>query len=182
MSDVFSFPNPVNDYAARATAGLVVALSVVTIVVNHPIAYAISTLGFALRVAGGPRYSPFGRLAVHVIVPHLIKRTKPVPGPPKRFAQTIGLVVSGAALVTSLTVGGITPQIITGVLIAAALLESALGFCLGCVIFGFLQRRGIIPESVCEACNSVDPVHDAASAAIRTFRRAGNDPSGRLVV
>ena len=182
VSGVLSFPNPVNDYAARATAGLVVALSVVAIVVNHPIVYAIVTIGFALRVAGGPRYSPFGRLAVHVIVPYLIKRTKLVAGPPKRFAQTIGLVVSGAALVTSVTVGGIAPQLITGLLIVAALLESALGFCLGCVIFGFLQRRGVIPESVCEACNSVRPVADPASAAITTFTRPGNDPTGRPIV
>jgi hypothetical protein len=37
----------------------------------------------------------------------------------------------------------------------AALLESALGYCLGCAIFGRLQAIGVIPASVCEACNDV---------------------------
>jgi hypothetical protein len=152
---VLTFPNPVNDYAARSTAGLVVVLAIIAIAVNHPIVYAILAIGFALRVASGPTLSPFGQLSVRVIVPHLIKKTKLVPGPPKRFAQTIGLVVSGTALALSLLGLGLAAQIVTGVLIVAALLESVLGFCLGCTIFGFLQRRGVIPDSVCEACNNI---------------------------
>ena len=46
-------------------------------------------------------------------------------------------------------------QIVVGLLIVAAVLESVFGFCLGCVIFGFLQQRGVIPEDVCEACNNI---------------------------
>ena len=45
--------------------------------------------------------------------------------------------------------------IVLAVLIVAASLEAFAGFCLGCVIFGLLQRRGLIPEDVCEACNNV---------------------------
>ena len=37
-------------------------------------------------------------------------------------------------------------------LIVAAVLESVFAFCLGCSIFGLLQRAGMVPESVCEAC------------------------------
>ncbi len=148
----FAFPNPVNDYAARATAGLVIALAIAAIAVNQWWLYAILAAGFALRVAGGPRYSPFGRLAVHVIVPKVIKREKIVPGPPKRFAQTIGLVFSVTALVLSLLGLGLAAQLVTGALVAAAFLEFAFGFCLGCVVFGYLQKAGIIPASVCEAC------------------------------
>ncbi|MEZ5210725.1 DUF4395 domain-containing protein [Gordonia sp. PP30] len=152
---VFAFPNPVNDYAARSTAGLVILLAIAAIVVNQWWLYAVLTAGFALRVAGGPRYSPFGRLAVHVIVPTIVKKTKLVPGPPKRFAQTVGLVFSGTALILSATGFGLAAQIVTGVLIAAAFAECAFGFCLGCVVFGYLQRAGVIPDTVCEACNRV---------------------------
>lgn len=60
-SSVFTFPNPVNDYAARSTAGLVVIFAVVTIVVDHPVLYALLALGFLLRVLSGPTLSPFGR-------------------------------------------------------------------------------------------------------------------------
>ncbi|HEY9313098.1 DUF4395 domain-containing protein [Williamsia sp.] len=152
---VLTFPNPVNDYAARSTAGLVVVLAIVAIVINNPVVYSLLAIGFALRVASGPTLSPFGQLSVRVIVPHLIKKTKLVPGPPKRFAQTIGLVFSGSALVLSLLGFGLAAQIVTGLLVVAALLEAVFGFCLGCTIFGFLQRAGVIPESVCEACNNI---------------------------
>ena len=152
---MLTFPNPVNDYAARSTAGLVVLLAVVAIVINDPVVYAVLAIGFALRVASGPTLSPFGQLSVRVIVPRIIKKTKLVPGPPKRFAQTIGLVFSGVALILSLLGLGLAAQIVTGLLVVAALLESVLGFCLGCTIFGFLQRVGVIPESVCEACNNI---------------------------
>jgi len=151
---VFDFPNPVNDYAARSTAGLVIALAIASIAVNQPWLYGILAFGFVLRVAGGPRYSPFGRLAVHVIVPKVWQKSKIVPGPPKRFAQTIGLVFSGTAFALSLAGLGLAAQIVVGLLIVAAFLEFAFGLCLGCIGFGLLQRAGIIPESVCEACNN----------------------------
>jgi len=151
----FVFPNPVNDYAARSTAGLVIVLAVAAIAVNQWWLYAVLAAGFALRVAGGPRYSPFGRLAVHVIAPKVWRKDKTVPGPPKRFAQTVGLVFSGSALILSLAGLGLAAQIVTAALVAAAFLEFAFGFCLGCVVFGYLQRAGVIPDDVCEACNRV---------------------------
>ena len=154
VQGLFAFPNPVNEYAARITAALVVVLAVITIVAGQGWLYGALAIGFALRVAGGPRYSPFGRLSVHVLAP-LLGRTKQVPGPPKRFAQTIGLVFSGAALIVFLAGFQLAAQIVLALLVVAALLESALGFCLGCQVFGFLQRRGVIPASVCEACAGV---------------------------
>jgi hypothetical protein len=45
--------------------------------------------------------------------------------------------------------------ILLALLIVAASLEAFAGFCLGCAIFGFLQRSGLIHEAVCEACNNV---------------------------
>ena len=35
------------------------------------------------------------------------------------------------------------------------LLESVFAICLGCVVFGWLMRVGVISEEVCEACNNV---------------------------
>lgn len=153
---MFTFPNPVNDYAARSTAGLVVVLAVVTIIVDHPVLYAVLALGFALRVMSGPTLSPFGQLSVRFIVPKIWRKTKLVPGPPKRFAQTIGLVLTTVALILSLAGAGVAAQITVGLVVVAATLEVVLGFCLGCTIFGFLQQRGVIPESVCEACNNIN--------------------------
>ena len=78
-----------------------------------------------------------------------------MPGPPKRFAQGIGAAMSTAAAI--LLAAGLAPAawIVLAVLTIAASLEAFAGFCLGCAIFGLLQRRGLIPEEVCEACNNI---------------------------
>ncbi|MEC5178872.1 DUF4395 domain-containing protein [Arthrobacter sp. CG_A4] len=151
---VFTFPNPVNEYAARITAGLVVLLSVVTLLTGFGWGLAVIAVGFWLRLLFGPRISPLARLSVRVLTP-LLGKTRLVPGPPKRFAQGIGAAMSTAAAI--LLAAGLAPAawILLAVLIVAASLESVLGFCLGCVVFGILQRRGFIPEDVCEACNNI---------------------------
>lgn len=151
---VFAFPNPVNEYAARITAGLVVLLAAATFLAGSGLGLAVIAAGFWLRVLFGPRISPLALLSVKVLAPRL-GRAKLVPGPPKRFAQGIGAAVSTAAAV--LFFAGLAPAAwgLLAVLAAAASLEAFAGFCLGCRIFGFLQRRGMIPEDVCEACNNI---------------------------
>lgn len=148
---IFAFPNPVNEYAARITAGLVVVLAVATLLTGFGWGLVIIAAGFWLRVLFGPRISPLALLSVKVLAPRL-GRIKLVPGPPKRFAQGIGAGLTTAAAV--LYFAGLAPVawILLTLLIIAASLEAFVGFCLGCAIFGFLQRRGLIPEDVCEAC------------------------------
>lgn len=153
-SAVFAFPNPVNEYAARITAGLVVLLAAATLLSGSVWGLVLIAAGFWLRVLFGPRVSPLALLSVKVLAPRL-GRVRLVPGPPKRFAQGMGTVVSTTALV--LFIAGAAPAawIALAVLIAAASLEAFAGFCLGCVIFGLLQRRGLIPDDICEACNNI---------------------------
>ena len=104
---VFAFPNPVNEYAARITAGLVVLLSPVTLLTGFGWGLAAIAAGFWLRVLFGPRISPLALLSVKVLTPRLGK-TRLVPGPPKRFAQGIGAAVSTAAAV--LLAAGLAPS------------------------------------------------------------------------
>jgi hypothetical protein len=154
MSSWFAFPNPVNEYAARTTAALVVLLAVVTAVTGSVWGLLAIAVGFWLRLLFGPRISPLAVLSVKVITPRLGK-VKLVPGPPKRFAQGIGAAVSTAALLLLASGAGLAAWLLLGILVIAASLEAFAGFCLGCTIFGFLQRRGVIPEDVCEACNNI---------------------------
>lgn len=153
-SKLFTFPNPVNEYAARSVAAMVVVLTAVTLLVRSEWLLIALAAGFLLRVASGPRFSPFGQLATRVIAPRL-GPAKLVPGPPKRFAQAIGATLSIGAVVAFLAGVPTLAWILVALITVAALLESALGFCLGCAIFGRLQAVGLIPASVCEACNDV---------------------------
>jgi len=55
---LFSFPDPVNEVAARLVAGGVVLLSAAAIALNQPWLTALIAYGFIARVASGPTLSP----------------------------------------------------------------------------------------------------------------------------
>jgi hypothetical protein len=164
MPELLGFPNPVNEKAARTVAACVVVLSLLALL--PPLRWLVVPLavGFWLRVASGPRFSPFGLLATKVVAPRL-GAPKLVPGPPKRFAQLIGAAVSSTAVICW-ALGAIgAGQIMLGLLIVAAGLESGLGLCLGCLIFGYLMRAKVIPERVCVECSTVGLRYAAGSTS-----------------
>ncbi|HIM49953.1 MAG TPA: DUF4395 domain-containing protein [Dehalococcoidia bacterium] len=152
MKSILSFPNPVNEVAARSVAGMVLALALATILTGEPWLLLFLVYGFVARVLTGPTLSPIGLIATRLVVPLLNIPEKPVPGPPKRFAQFVGLVVSLVGAVLFIWVSPIAGKSVLGVLAVFAALESGFGFCAGCFVFGYLMRWGLIPESVCLAC------------------------------
>jgi len=111
--------------------------------------------GFLARVLSGPRFSPLGLLATRVVAPRIKRAPKLVAGPPKRFAQGIGLAFVSLSIVVTLTAGWGVGRWILVPLVLAASLEAGLGLCLGCVSFSWLMKAGVIPEEVCEACANV---------------------------
>jgi hypothetical protein len=151
---LFSFPNPVNEKAARVVAGFVFSAVVLILLTGWywlliPVAY-----GFWARVLTGPTLSPLGRFAMDVVAPRLGPK-KPVPGPPKRFAQGMGAVMSTLALVLAFA---FSHSAADGLLIAflpAAGLEAFFGYCLGCKTFALLMKAGVVPETICAECADI---------------------------
>ena len=156
LRQVFSFPDPVNDYAARMVAGMVVVMASAVIVLHQhwllfPLAY-----GFVARVLTGPTLSPAGLLATRILVPLFGNRVKRVPGPPKRFAQSIGVFFSITALLLHWGFGLTSASYaVLGILTVFAGLEAFIGFCMGCYVFAILMHAGLIPATVCETCNNL---------------------------
>ncbi|MDA8043708.1 MAG: DUF4395 domain-containing protein [Actinomycetota bacterium] len=156
MAGVFSFPHPVNETAARVVAGGVVTMAATAVLADQPWVMVPLTYGFAARVATGPRLSPLGQLATRVVEPRLPGARKYSPGPPKRFAQAVGLTFSATALALHYRYG--RPRAAKAVLAAlmgAAGLEAGFGFCLGCQAFALGMRTGLVPEAVCEDCRDI---------------------------
>lgn len=155
MAGVLGFPNPVNEKAARVVAGGVALLALVTIVSGWHWLLVPLALGFLARVLSGPTLSPLGQLAARVVAPRL-GAPRLVPGPPKRFAQTIGLALTTVAAVASLGFDqrGLALGLLV-VVVAFATLESVVGFCAGCWVFAQLMRLGVIPEDTCVTCADI---------------------------
>jgi hypothetical protein len=153
---LFSFPNPVNEVSARLVAGGVLIMCIAAIVFDLPWLIAVIAYGFVARVLTGPTMSPLGQLVTRVITPRLPVAPKPVPGPPKRFAQGIGAVLSVTAAVLALGFGlTLLAFVVLGAIIVAATLESVFAYCVGCKIFAGLMRVGVIPASICVECNDI---------------------------
>jgi Domain of unknown function (DUF4395) len=96
-SRFWSFPNPVNEVSARLVAGGVVAQGIAFLVLRQWWVLVPLTYGFLARVLTGPKLSPLGQFVTRVVTPRLSVPAKLVPGPPKRFAQLIGLSFTAAA-------------------------------------------------------------------------------------
>lgn len=155
-NETFHFPHPVNEVTARLVAGMVALLAGAILAFDLPWLLPALVYGFAARVLSGPRLSPMAQLASRVLLPALGNPRRPTAGPPKRFAQGIGLAVSGGALVTWLGLGQANVgRALLGILVASATLESALGLCAGCVVSRQLMRWGWIPRETCERCQDL---------------------------
>jgi len=162
MSRLFGFPDPVNEVSARLVAGGVVVIAGTALLSGQtwlvlPLAY-----GFVARVLAGPRFSPLGQLVTRMVTPMLTRRgvePRPVPGPPKRFAQGIGAVVTVGASIAWFGFGSaLVANLLLGILVVAAGLEAAFGFCIGCRVFALLMRAGVIPADTCVECDAVPAV------------------------
>jgi hypothetical protein len=131
-------------------------------VFDQPWLLVVIAYGFVARVLTGPHLSPLGPHVTRVIVPRLDIPARPVPGPPKRFAQGIGVAFSVTAVVLAFGFGEVgAAYVVLAALVAAASLEAFLGLCLGCKAFALLVRAGIVPQQVSQRC-VVGPVDEAA--------------------
>jgi hypothetical protein len=142
--------------SARLVAAGVVVLALTTIVFDLPWLTLVIAYGFVARVLSGPTLSPLGQFVTRVLTPRLPFAERLVAGPPKRFAQGIGVAFSVTAAVLALGFGlrG-AAYIVLGLLAVAATLESVFGLCLGCKAFALLMKAGWVSEEVCERCNNI---------------------------
>ncbi len=161
MSRLFGFPNPVNELSARLVAGGVVLIAATALASGRTWLVLVLAYGFVARVLAGPRFSPLGQFVTRIVTPTVTRlgvQPRLVPGPPKRFAQGIGAVVTVSASLAWFGFGssGVANGLL-GMLVVAATLESAFGYCIGCRVFGLLMRVGVIPADTCAECNNFVP-------------------------
>jgi hypothetical protein len=144
---LFSFPDPVNETSARVVAAGVVLQAVAFLLTGEGWLLVPLVYGFVARVATGPTLSPLGQFATRVVTPRLSVEHRFVPGPPKRFAQAIGVAFSSVAALAWLAGAPVVTYVAIGLLVFAATLESVFAVCLGCIVYRFFWE--------CEDCNDI---------------------------
>ena len=161
---LLGFSNPVNETSARLVAGGVVAQGFAFLATRQWWVLIPLTYGFLARVLSGPRFSPLGQVVTRFVTPRVRVEHRFVPGPPKRFAQAIGLLFSGGALLSWVLDVHPVSYVLIGGLVVAATLESVFAICLGCLVFNRLMRWGLIPAEVCAECNDLNREYAQASS------------------
>lgn len=149
------FPNIVDDVTVRLIAAVILVLAVVALAAHQWWLYAVLAADFALRSGWGPSASPIAILVNRWIRPRVAAKPRYTAGPPKRFAAAVGAVFTVAATILWLAGTSVPVIVIGAVMVVFPALESIFGICVGCIVFGWLMRLGLIPESVCLECADI---------------------------
>ncbi len=110
---------------------------------------SIQTLVFALGSLVGLAAQPYGAVYRRFVQPKLGKPTDLEDPRPPRFAQTVGLLFAIVGLVALLTGATTVAYVAVGAALAAAFLNAAFNFCLGCEMY--LIGRRIVGRSTASA-------------------------------
>ncbi|MHC5904015.1 DUF4395 domain-containing protein [Streptomyces sp. S6] len=124
----------------RFGAAVTTAVLAVVLITGSGRLLAWQTLVFALGAAGGVARSPYGWVFRTFVRPRLGPPSAFEAPEPPRFAQAVGLLFAGVGLAGF----GLDAQWLgltaTGLALAAAFLNAAFGYCLGCELY-LLARR-----------------------------------------
>ncbi|SDC89971.1 DUF4395 domain-containing protein [Actinokineospora iranica] len=132
----------------RFAAWVTTAVLVAVLVTGWWPLLAAQAVVFALGAFAGPRHSPYSVLYRVLVAPRLAPTDEREDVAPLRFAQGVGFgfaVVGVLGYASGLVALGV---VATAFALAAAFLNAAFGFCLGCEAYLLLNRLSIINKKV----------------------------------
>jgi hypothetical protein len=133
----------VDPRAPRFAAWITTVVLVIVLLTSNWVLLAVQTVIFAVGAFAGLRWSPYGLLYRFTLARRLGPPAEREPEAPPRFAQGVGFafaVVGTVGYATGVTALGV---VATALALAAAFLNAAFGFCLGCEMYLLLRR--IVP-------------------------------------
>jgi hypothetical protein len=127
----------------RFAALLTTVVLAITLLTGSAWLLALQAVVFAAAAFGGMQASPYSLLFRRFVRPRLAPPAELEDARPLRFAQSVGLGFAVIGLIGAAV--GWTPLFLvaTGFAFAAAFLNAAFGFCLGCEVYLIIRR--IIP-------------------------------------
>lgn len=126
-----------------AITTVVLAVVLVTAGVSHLVAGWIlfaQTLVFAVGALAGLRYAPYGLIFRFLVRPRLGPPSKTEAEAPPRFSQGVGMVFAGIAVIGFAVGLPVLGLVFAAFALAAAFLNAAFDFCLGCQMYLLIQR------------------------------------------
>jgi Domain of unknown function (DUF4395) len=136
-------PRLVDVRGPRFAAWVTSAVLAVVLLTSNVALLLVQALVFALGAFLGLRWHPYGALFRVLVAPRLGPVREREPESPPRFAQYVGLIFAVVGVVGYALGSPVVGAAATGLAMAAALLNAATGFCLGCELYLIVRR--VIP-------------------------------------
>jgi hypothetical protein len=140
MSLTPALTDAVDPRGVRFSAGLTSVVLGIALVTQSVWLLSLQAAVFAIGAIAGVRLAPYSVIYAVAIRPRLSPPKEWEPARPPQFAQAVGLAFTLVGTV-GLALGVPTVGLVAaGLALAAALLNAATGFCLGCEMYLLIRR------------------------------------------
>ena len=124
----------------RWSAVITTIVLAIALVTSNLWVISFQAVVFAIGAIRGPQFTPYAFIFKKLIKPRLKSEATFEDVRPPQFAQSIGLGFALVAVIASVTGADGVFTIAVGFALAAAFLNAAFNFCLGCEIYLLLLR------------------------------------------
>jgi len=124
----------------RFSAAITVVVLASALATQSLLLIAFQLAVFLIGATKGPQFTPYAFLFKSLIKPHLKSDFVPEDVRPPQFAQAVGMVFAAIAVAGLVSSATIVFTIATGFALAAAFLNAAFNYCLGCEFYLILLR------------------------------------------
>ena len=139
MSEVLDAPEVNKVYidarGPRFGAAITTTVLAVALVTQNKWVLLAQGLIFLIGAVRGPQFTPYGLIFKNVVKPRLSKVAPTEDVRPPKFAQAVGFIFALVGTIGAFAGADLVFTIATGFALAAAFLNSAFNYCLGCEMY-----------------------------------------------
>jgi hypothetical protein len=144
MSDVLNTPEVNKIYidarGPRFAATITATVLAIALVTENKWVLLAQGLIFLLGAVRGPQFTPYGLIFKNFVKPRLSKVAPTEDVRPPKFAQAVGFIFALFGTIGAFAGLDLVFTIATGFALAAAFLNSAFNYCLGCEMYLLIVR------------------------------------------
>lgn len=127
----------------RFSAAITTAVLAIALVTSSLWVISFQAVVFAIGAIRGPQFTPYALIFKKLIKPRLKSEVTFEDVRPPQFAQSVGLGFALVAVIASVLGAGGVFTVAVGFALAAAFLNAAFNFCLGCQVYLLLLRTRV---------------------------------------
>ena len=144
MSEVLDKPEVQKIYidarGPRFSASITALVLATALVTQNKWVLVAQGLVFLIGATRGPQFTPYGLIFKSVIKPRLNKVAPTEDVRPPKFAQAVGFIFALVGSIGAFAGADIVFTVATGFALAAAFLNAAFNYCLGCEMYLLITR------------------------------------------